>query len=484
LTGTHLLPPRPVRALRRNRQVPPGLARIIARCLQPDARRRYPSAGELAADLRRQLTHHPLHGVSNGGPLERWRRWRRQKPHFLALFGLVLAVALACGGLLWFALSQWQERLDVARHDLDEGQRLLREHQHEEAYRVCAHGLGRLQGLPGQGNLRERLTCEGRRAERGRAADRLHALVDQMRFHWGTERTPRDQMARFAVEAQRVWEERTLLTDRSSAPLDPTLEERIQGDLLDLALLWTEIRLKQAPDPREERQAARLILEEANALCGPNPVLTRASQDLERTEAGDVPSLSRTAWEYCALGRSLMGHGHLDEALPAFRAALNQQPGDFWSHFYRGVCCYRLARFDEALEAFAICVALSPTSAECFHNRALAHAALAHRQQALQDYDRALALNPTQGDSALNRGLLHYQLGHHAQARADLEHALRCGAEPVSTHFTLALVRSAEGDRTAALRHLDEVLRYQPGHESARQLAATLRSDSGRTRDR
>ncbi len=95
LTGTLTVPRRPVRALWRNPQVRPGLARIIARCLEADARRRYPTAAELAADLRRHLANQPLQGVSDGGPVERWRKWRRRKPNSLTLFGLVLAAAPA-----------------------------------------------------------------------------------------------------------------------------------------------------------------------------------------------------------------------------------------------------------------------------------------------------------------------------------------------------------------------------------------------------
>ncbi len=483
LTGTLTMPRRPVRALRRNPQVSPGLARIIARCLEADARRRYATAEELAADLRRHLANQPLQGVSDGSLFERWRKWRRRKPNALTPFGLVLAALLTCLGLGWFALSQWQQRKEEARVDLDEGQRLLREHQHDEAYRVCAHGLGRLRGIPGEGNLHGRLEQEQRRAERGRDADRLHGVVEKMRFLHGTEMTPREALARLAKEAERAWEDRTRLTDRSGAPLDLALEDRIHGDLLDLVVLWADLRLRRlasAPSAEAERRAVLTVLKEAESLCGPSSVLARACRELALEEVDGAPSAPRTAWEHCALGRTLLASGRLEEAAAAFTAALNLQPGDFWSNFYQGVCWSRLGRSDEALRSFAICVALSPTSAECFHNRALAYAALGRRELALQDYDRALKLNPSLRETSLNRGVLHYRAEHYAQAEADLEHALRCGANSTQTHFALALVRSAQGDRAAALLHLDEVLRCQPGHEAARKLAAALRNDSGR----
>ncbi len=232
------------------------------------------------------------------------------------------------------------------------------------------------------------------------------------------EITPREELGRLAEAAQRAWEDRTLLTDRSGPPLDLDLEDRIHGDLLDLAVLWADLRMRRlAGGPAEaeaERLATLVVLKEAEALCGASPVLTRACQELAREEVGGAPSSPRTAWEHCAVGRTLLGGGRLEEAAAAFTAALTLQPGDFWSNFYQGVCWYRLGRNDEALRSFAICVALAPTSAECFHNRALAYAALGRRDRALQDYDRALKLNPNLSETSLNRGLLHYQAEHHA----------------------------------------------------------------------
>src|SRR5260370_10842554 len=105
-----------------NSQITPGLADIIGKCLQPHPRERYRRAGGLATALRSYLGDLPLVGVSNRSWAERWRKWRRRRPHALALIGICLAffavVAMTGGG----ALIQLQHRYDDARHDLENGQ--------------------------------------------------------------------------------------------------------------------------------------------------------------------------------------------------------------------------------------------------------------------------------------------------------------------------------------------------------------------------
>jgi serine/threonine protein kinase len=78
-----------------------GLRDVLARCLKVDPEARYPSAGQVAEDLRRHLMDRSLVGVRNRSLAERWGKWRRRQPHALALL-LMTAVCLAAaiGGTL------------------------------------------------------------------------------------------------------------------------------------------------------------------------------------------------------------------------------------------------------------------------------------------------------------------------------------------------------------------------------------------------
>jgi serine/threonine protein kinase len=84
--------PVPLRQL--NPRVSVGLADIVHKCLATDPADRYPTAGDLADDLRRHLEGRPLRGVPNRSLVERCRKWWR-RPQVLPLYALVAALANA-----------------------------------------------------------------------------------------------------------------------------------------------------------------------------------------------------------------------------------------------------------------------------------------------------------------------------------------------------------------------------------------------------
>jgi len=87
-----------------NPAVPADLATICLKCLSKDPARRFASANELAADLRRFLAGESIH-ARPAGAAERVWRWCRRKPALAGSLGLAL-VALTVG----FATTTWQWR--------------------------------------------------------------------------------------------------------------------------------------------------------------------------------------------------------------------------------------------------------------------------------------------------------------------------------------------------------------------------------------
>jgi serine/threonine protein kinase/WD40 repeat protein len=80
-------PPRP-RSL--NKQIPVDLETVCLKAMEKDAAKRYPTAGELAADLERWLRGEPIL-ARHIGPIERTVRWAKRNP---LTSSLVAAIAL------------------------------------------------------------------------------------------------------------------------------------------------------------------------------------------------------------------------------------------------------------------------------------------------------------------------------------------------------------------------------------------------------
>jgi serine/threonine protein kinase/Flp pilus assembly protein TadD len=461
------------------------LSDLVHKCLAADPAGRYATAAELASDLRRHLNSEPLKGVATRSIGERWRKWRRRRPHTLALgamLGLVLAAAGAAGVVTWgyFARLRGEARAAQAH-----GHDLLAQGQYADAADAFRRGLRLAERLPWNRSLSPLLREELAEAERGqatadvvRAARRLHADADQVRF-LASAADPGPAVLQELETACRVgWASRSHLRSPSAA-LDPETERQFRQDLADVALIGAQLALSRQAEGDAGRRAALEMLDEAAALAGPNPVWhwVRRSQrfaDGGADSAADDPPPTATAWEATVVGRCLLQAGKQEAALARFAQAVELQPQGLWPHFYRGICAYRLGRWAEALAAFSACTALAPESAACYFNRALAYAALDRPDEALRDYGRALQTDPRLTPAALNRGILHLQAGRHAEAIADLQRALQLGADAATVHYNLALVYRDQGDRGRTLEHVRQALRQDPAHGDARALADLL----------
>jgi tetratricopeptide (TPR) repeat protein len=466
-----------------NAQVTRGLADILARCLAQDPARRYPDAASLAADLRLHLADRPLRGVRNRSLVERWQKWRRRRPYAMRWAALLLALAGA-GTVVW---SHFTQQVHQANASLEEGTEHMGRNNPEAASSAFLHGLKAVERLPFEPSVVPRLRAELRRAQQAIADAGFHKFMERLRGVYGEGLPP--AAAWFVIDegCQRFWEKREQIA-RPHEPQTPAAMEQNRQDLLDLAVIWTDLRVRRAAqDAGPARRQALLVLEQAERLCGPSAVLyhERAAHAaaLGLTDVAGAASTRaaalkpNTAWEHYAVGRALLRDGDLAGAAAAFDRALSLEPQALWPNFYQGKCAFQQKRFDDALTCFNACVVLAPTSAWCFATRGLSHAALGKTDSALRDFDKALKLDPKLTVARLNRGILLLRERRYNLALADLEEALKLGADTAEVHHDLALVHLAQGNRSAARASLQQALQADPTYEPARALAERLKRE-------
>jgi serine/threonine protein kinase len=290
--GGALPPPGPAAAAwvrLRNPQVSAGLADTLGKCLADEPGDRYPDAAALADELRRHLTDRPPQGPANRGFPERWRNGRP----LLRLVGLLLAamagaaMTLACMGQLPFAAARVEE-------------------------------------------LRTLLS----QAERSLAAQELHGLVERLGAGYAADGPPPAELRSVEAHCRSFWQRRDQIALRLGVPPGPAAEQ-VRNDLLDLALLWIDLRVRLAGpgEVRAARQEALEVLAQAEALFGASCVLEyerraqAAALGLGPPGQKAVPP-PRTAWEHYALGRARLRAGDRASAAADLQraAALQHEP--------------------------------------------------------------------------------------------------------------------------------------------------------------
>ncbi len=466
---------------RLNPEVSTGLSDIIHNCLNADPGNRYAQASALASDLRRHLNHLPLVGVPNRSWTERWRKWRQRRPSALAR--QVVLLLAACGAIAAAALLAGAYRQRV--HDLNDALEKSRSHlagkRFTEAEATLNHALTMAGHTLAFEDWRRLYRAELLVILRHRKAAELHELADLVRFRYGLAPQPSEVSRSLLERGRAIWEARTLLLAPIPGRSEPSLEQMIRTDLLDIITVRADLRVRLAPaaDAARVRGEALAELDEAAAMLGSGPALQRVRRALGKTLGRTAPSEAtetvsrepRTAWEHCDLGCAFLREGEHALAARQFQQAIDLQPRDFWPNFYQGLCSYKLGRFEDALTAFRVCIALAQNPAECYFNRALTYEALGRTDQALLDYTRALHCDDHLTGAALNRGILRYKAGRYSEAKADFGRALATasGRELRGLiQYNRALVELASNNRSAALAALE--IAKDSGHAPARDL--------------
>ena len=125
----------------------------------------------------------PLCGVANRDLNERWHKWRRRRRYqFFRVKTMLVAwcAVVAIAALIWIAFLS--PRLQGAGQALLEGKILLARHDYRGAARALTRGTALIEGIPGSKRLSRELATALRLADRVEEADRLHRLVDRLRF--------------------------------------------------------------------------------------------------------------------------------------------------------------------------------------------------------------------------------------------------------------------------------------------------------------
>jgi serine/threonine protein kinase/Flp pilus assembly protein TadD len=494
-TGQVRVPPARWRPLEDcNPRIAPGLSDIVQKCLAPHAADRYSTAAALAQDLRHHLNDLPLRGVANRSLSERWRKWRRRTPAALGHSLLGLTALAAVSTVVWVVGTQARQRTLQIETTLSQGRDLLGNHRYSEALHEFQRGLDLASSLSDHDERKRALKTHLQEALKEQAAVELRELVNLLRFRYGMS-PPTDEEARVLFRrGQEIWKRRHLLWQPGQRRSDPAGGEKIRTDLLDLATILADLRVHSAgigTVGNEALQVAAQILREASDQLGASPALSRDLHEYEeragQTVRGASPivvepshpgSPPRTAWEHYDLGRSYLRSGDHARALAEFRQSVELRPGEFWPHFFQGVCAYRLGCYRDSLAALDVCVALMPETAVCYYDRAKVHEALGQPEQAVRDYSRALERNPQFSDAALNRGILAYHAGRNEEAIADFAHARATASGPAARGliaYNLALVHVARKDWPAARASLSQAI--ASGNTAARTLARSLGLD-------
>jgi Flp pilus assembly protein TadD len=287
------------------------------------------------------------------------------------------------------------------------------------------------------------------------------------------------------------------------SPLDPrfllallllgllaTLAWRLRrtAPILGFGLLWFLVAVSPTNNPilqfRDFLAERHLYL----ALVGVAILLAVAAGSLgqwlaarSRAAGQLVPAL---ALVLACLGGGWLAHARarlLGDPVELWRATAASAPEKLRPQLNLGLALLEAGRDREGLAALTRAERLAPRDPDLQFNLGVFRERQGELERALVHFRAAAAVRPaprllTAWARAANRvGAHRLGAGDPAGARAAFEEAIRARPSLPAAHYNLAVVLSRLGDRQAAIRALERVLRIAPHHAKARGLLARLR---------
>ncbi|HEX6961324.1 MAG TPA: protein kinase [Lacipirellula sp.] len=457
-----------------NPHVPQSIAAVVARCLAPDADKRYQSANQLREDLNRHLEHRPLANAPEPSR-ERARKWVRRHPRLAsgASMGLVASIAIVAMAAVWLGREAHFGRVEATRrfHDFSsqvveaklplslpgvdadahgEGTQLAKELL--ETYRVLDGDEWR-----GASAYMDLAPAQRRQLDRD-ILGLLHSLAAS-------------SMKRSAADSETA--RRQSLLDES-ASYNSTALQLAAAAAPDLRTAFiSQRRLIQQSRAGHNPPSAKELIEDATALAGPRRAALQLLQQRRYSEAlprlfewRDHEPTNMAAW--MLLGVAHAGMGNTVEAEECFTTCTRLRPQFAFSYFQRGLSRHQQRKYTAAAEDFGRYMKRRGISAAALINRALSYEALGNFDQALRDLNAALAAGARQTRIYFIRAGVRKQLNDLEGAKQDFEQGLALTPSDPISWLARGMARLGKSPELA-LADFRQALQLDPGNRMAAQ---------------
>lgn len=518
--------PSPIRTLAKD--VPSDLATICHACLEKRPEDRYPSALELAEDLRRFQAKLPIQ-VRRVSPIRRLSMWAKRKPGIAALLAMLLvgmAVSMVVVSVVW---SERSKRLASIRRDVDAELQQVEDYQSIAANSdeidmdawaealACARRAETLLGSVPQDDPRHAQVLAAaedlQRDVRIRDFRETLNLIRLRNRHLDQAAITTDELDRryrLAFNDFGIDPESDLSHDIATKLGDQNLDwfvyaldewaqilksmERVNGqrtgwrrvsqvaeqlDVIDFRKRVRDAWRKSEPD------AFRPLI--AEALASSNDLETKIILASDLRDIGEVDSaiqiLEQAYWQVpgdywvnmdLAILMQMVEPVRLDEALRYAQCAISISPNYAGGYAATGDVLLRQAKYEDAIRLYRRCIELNPSLEPVRNNIAIALIRMDRTEEAYDELMNIKELGLANSSTLVNLGGVAFNLRKHELAREVFEQLVEMEPNRPTHMYQLAMAHMELGQFEQSIQWLNACLEL-PGPPTSEQMAARSR---------
>lgn len=403
-----------------NPDVPPAVESIICKLAAPNPADRYKSVDELREDLQRQQENRPLRYAADRNPFERFQKWQRRNPQFVArAIGSAAILALTVGGFFLWNVSRQNA---AGRAD------------REVAAFLADHEIAR-------GNLAVPTDIAARRRGIETAVKWLDYYGAGRVATWTQDRAILSlEPARRTQLLETLGESALLLAHAESMESRAATGDE-KAKHLDAAMKWNRVAEEcygESPVAAlfEQRTAIEKLSGLDSSIASGAAVTTRDETDADR---------------YLRAVRAI-GDGNMAAAIDTLKSLTETNPGHFAAQMLLGLSYQATGQSHRAIERLQVARPLAPNDPRPGYHIGLLALYLGKAADAEKEFSAVLAKHPNHAQAYLNRGHVRRMQGKWAGAIEDYRASLERGGPAIPLYYYLGQTYELSGDKAAADR--------------------------------
>ena len=169
-------------------------------------------------------------------------------------------------------------------------------------------------------------------------------------------------------------------------------------------------------------------------------------------------------WGWKILGEILKVNGKQNEALAAYKKALEINNLDYEAHYNLGVIQLEQKKFKNAEVSFLNCISIKNDFAEAYYNLANSQVKLGKHSLAKKNFKISIEINPNLTSSHFNLGNLQLKIGDLEKAKISFENSINLKKDFVEAYNNLGKTLQELGNLSEAIYNFKKAINYNPSY--------------------
>jgi tetratricopeptide (TPR) repeat protein len=180
------------------------------------------------------------------------------------------------------------------------------------------------------------------------------------------------------------------------------------------------------------------------------------------------------------IGVALQAQNRPEEAIEAYKKAIELRPDDANTYYNMGIALQAQNKLEEAIEAYKKAIVIMPDDANTYYNMGIALQAQNKLEEAIEAYKKAIAIKPDDANTYYNMGIAFKEQGKLEEAVEAQSKAIELRPDYAEAYNNMGIVLQEQGKLDEAVEVQSKAIELRPDYAEVYNNMGTIFQGQGK----